>query len=1326
MVKYIANLPLFAISASFVGDEANDSFALRESFFSNVVEPEINNIYDRLTTGFHRELQQAGIAADVILSPRFAYRNLWNEADPDNMAVMTSEDDPTTPGQRNYTINTALALSILIVYSDEDMLINVPAVIYRSLLGALKNTAYYDDEVFEQLFKVIDHKVKDESSSNYILYRKDHKISSSHPVPVLQVQSDVFQCRRVLKIPKYQWDQRVVYSENHGDVFEWKGIGTCEWAYAVTENDDLVSRGKLMFAKNEGYQSEYMNMEPLGSSVEFINSDIVYKHGDRLQNLFSRLGESRRFDRTLPGVVALKLQDGFISPNSKGIMPDEDGIFGGLQLISDADMNILNTVVFVLQNALNGGAEPRIYYCLQAPVDLSDLHKLLIASVGNVLVICVDRGNDEHTLFLHSDDVISMLSSFKNKVQLVFLYNKTYINEKEQEALKEGTLVDLPLEILLEQMNVAKNEVTWLDFSTLDIKFSDESKEYLHVVLADHSGDSKLIDSFLNQYEKKAETRQNVLKDFRIFRDNQLNTKLQHELNSIRKELGTMTEDDADREEITARMDYLASALRGASGISETRYSAAVDWNAELNSITGLDKVKEHIRGLKSVFAAKYARAAVNADTKNVFTFEGNPGCGKTMVARYFAYSLKQDGLITAAEPFHDIKISDIVGVHIGEASQQTDEIFKSCSGSVIFIDEAYALLDESSYGRSAINAIVKNISSMSPDTVLILAGYPADIGRLLKKNRGLESRVVKRIAFDDYSCDELLAILKNNLNANCGLYYNSSEAEEIENTIRDFLLRVSSCGEHNTGRSLGNARFIENLIGKLEIAHAATLTEEDLKNRISSSQMFTDMGEEQSADPEEIARANKLRTITLEIVNETLKELDEELKQTGSANGSTRPTYYVSTTDDDTFERIIGNTNAKKMLKRQLDIFKNPQKYRFAPSGTRGILLTGDPGCGKTLLARAMAHEAGPNVAFMSANGTDFIKGYLGQGAEALGALFDEVETYEKCILFIDEIDAIGSTRNSGSANAIESQVLMKLLTCLDGFRRRESFLVIAATNVPETLDPALKRRLGTQVSVELPNAEERLALLKLNLADRGSEDSISAEQLKALADYETLGFSGDRISKCVTAAYFDSDGGPITFEHLEAAVQGVAIGHNGNTRLNDADKKRTAYHEVGHAALAHKFGMPVLKVSIIPNDNGALGYTLSPLTDPDSHSETRIDLENQICVLLGGRAAEELFSENSYASSGCSEDLRRATNIALNMVARYGMGSTLRVRAIDDPAVTQEADKVIEACYARTKVLLTENAVRIHELTARLVEKETISKEDVENILSRRTANV
>ena len=738
-----------------------------------------------------------------------SYRNLWNEADPDGLVSLTSEEDPDEPGQIRYQLSTVLAMSLLIVYSEDTIPDMIPAVMFNSLQEVLNGADYCRSFLNEDWFQVLTAAVNSEKTSGYILYRSGREISYSHPVPVLQVLSDAFQCCRVLKLPQYQWDQQAVYSSTRGDICEWMGIGPRDRAYAPG-GDDKDRRGEFILAKNENYQDEYLNKEPLGGSLTSIHQDLTFKHGDRLQNLFSRLQESRSFDGSLPGVIALKLQNGFFRPGaqSSSFMPDADGEFGQLQLISDEDAYNLNSVVFALQSALIKNMRMIPYYCLQGPVDITDLKKLLIASVGNVLVIYTDRGDSEYSMFLHSEPVVEMLSSFKNRVQYVFLYNEIPFDEKAEKSLREGNIVDMPLAVLLEQMNLAKNEVTWLDFSTLDIKFSDESREYLRVALCQHSGYNGLIESFLNQYEKKTESLNNVVKDFRLFRDNQLNTKLQHELNSIRRELGMMAEDDPEREEKTERMEYLVSALRGASVLSETKYSATVDWNAELENITGLDKVKEHIRGLKSVFAAKYARGAVNIGTKNVFTFEGNPGCGKTMVARYFAYSLKQDGLITAAEPFHDVKISDIVGVHIGEASAQTDEIFKRCAGSVIFIDEAYSLLDESSYGRSAINAIVKNISSMSPDTVLILADYPADIGRLLKKNRGLESRVVKRITFDDYSCADLLAILKNNLNTNCGLYYNSGEADEIEAAIRDFLLRVSSCGEHNTGRSIGNARL--------------------------------------------------------------------------------------------------------------------------------------------------------------------------------------------------------------------------------------------------------------------------------------------------------------------------------------------------------------------------------------------------------------------------------------------------------------------------------------------------------------------------------------
>lgn len=1326
MVKYIANIPIGFVHGAWTDNINNDIYASRGDFFSSDVEPEVELIYDRVMTYLDLELKKANIATVVKVFPTFSYRTLWNE---DEYTTFSVEDCPDEPNRRKFTVNTNLGMSAVIAYTREFELEKVHLVMINAISLAFDEceTKYISGYITQDLVDHLANLIADPNSSDYILYRNNFEVSHSHPVPILQVQTDAFQCRRVLKATKFQWTDRVEYTNKHGDNIEWMGIGPCNFAFTTDDKSFRVSQGKYMLAKTGEHQERYLKVPPSPSSWNKFVDDLNHKHGARLNNLFSRLQESRIFDKTLPGVVAMLLTDGFFSPEDRGsyIMPDDDGLFGGLQLISNHDSNALNSVIFSLHQALNADQMPKQYYCLQGAVELSDLKKLLIASVGNVLVIYGDYGDSEYRRFLNNERVIEMLTEFKCMVQYVFLYNFVRITDEVLEAYKNGEI--LPLDILLNKMDITEKEVTILDFSTLDIKFSDESKKFLLAKLRDYSGDIGLIESFVNQYEKKVESFSNVVKDFRIFRDNQLTNKLQHDLNTTRKELGSLAEDDEKREEIISRLDYLTSALKGANTFTETKYSAAVDWSEELENLTGLSKVKEHIRELKSVFAARYARNAVDTNSKNVFTFEGNPGCGKTMVARYFAYCLKQDGLISAEEPFYDINISDIVGVHIGEASANIDRIFKECAGSVIFIDEAYSLLDESSFGRSAINGIVKNISSMSSDTVLILAGYPMDISRLLKKNRGLESRVVKRIPFDDYSCRELLDILKNNLNANCGLYYNSREAKRIENAIRDFLLRASSCGEHNTGRTLGNARFIENLISKLEIAHASTLSEKELKNRIASLKMLKNMSEDQSDDPEaakELARANKLRTLTLKMVQEAIAKLDKELEQTGSANGSTRPTYYVPTGEKDTFDRVVGNKNAKALLKKQMDIFKHPDKYKYAPEGTRGILLTGDPGCGKTLLARAMAHEAGADVAFMSANSTDFIKGYLGQGAEALGELFAEVETYEKCILFIDEIDAIGAARGTSNSTG-ENQVLMKLLTCLDGFKRKKNFLVIAATNAPEILDPALRRRLGTQVSVELPNAEERLDILKLNLADRHSEGSISDEQLKRLADYECLGYSGDRISKCVTEAYFNSDGKPIKYETLEAALQSVITGFNGNATVSDAEKRITAYHEIGHAFLSHRFGMPVLKVSILPNDSGALGYALHAPSKPGVYSMTKADYENSICVSLGGRAAEELFSETRTPSSGCRDDLKHATKVALKMVTEYGMGSTLRVRETTDPDVQKEADKILENCYARTKEILNENAKIIHAITEKLVEKETLSKEDVETFLSGQLVN-
>ena len=1315
MVKYIPDISVGFICGKWEDNADADIDTSLKKFISETAEPEINQFCGRFNMTLDLNLKKYGYSTAVRVFPGFAYRSSWNAGK--DIFELTFETVSGDPPKRRCKLDTQLKMSLVIAYITEGALKYLHEIISIAFFEALKDfeTISFNIDNKDGFSEILHRSINDPNSSDYILYRCDHEKMPSNTAPVLHIQSDAFQCKRVPQAPDEDATISVSWSEKKDDNTEWLGIGTPLKAF-----DSVQARGKFILAKNESYQKSFLKGSPKESSWTNYWEDLNLRHGIKLYNLTCRLQESLMYDATVPGAVALSLNKSFETAklSTNVIYSDRET---KLKLISEEDRHNLNSVVFAVDHVFSQDGDPKQYYCLQKPIAASDLEKLLIASVGNVLVILGDYGSAEYNNFLYSKEVKALFAEYRYMVQYIFLCDPRNVVKVMEPNTYDPFISGNNTEVFLMNVGVDPKEAIILDFSKPDINFNDNSKNYLRTLLMGHSGNHELVERFIGQYGTESKSLSDIVAAFRSFRGEQLAVRLQHEINLIRRELGKMDSSDPARNGKISRLDYLTLAMRKTSGYA-SGYSAAKDWDEELTQLTGLNSVKTHIHELKSIIAARYARGAESFSAKNVFTFEGNPGCGKTMVARYFAYSLKQSGFVSSDDPFVDVKISSIVGQHIGEASKNVDELFENSAGSVIFIDEAYSLLDADQYGRSAINSIVKNISSMSPDTVLILAGYPSDISRLLKKNSGLESRVVRRIRFEDYSCAELLEILRNNLNTKCGLYYESSQADEIEKAVGEFLLRVSSCGEHCTGRTIGNARFIDNFVTRLELAHVETLSDEDLANRIDPSQLSKISDKEQLTErgAEKLALANKLRTVTLDMVKSAIAELDKEYEKTGSTIGSTRPTYYVPTTDKDTFERVIGNKNAKEALKKQIEIFRYPDKYKYAPEGTRGILLCGAPGCGKTMLARAVAHEAGADVAFMCASGTDFIKEYEGWGIAELGKLFDEVEAYEKCVLFIDEIDAIGMARGSRVNNDdLAHEALMKLLTCLDGFKRRKNFLIIAATNVPDSLDPALRRRLGTKVTVELPNPEERLQLLRLYLREFNSADSIPDDKLKFLADHATHGFSGDKISKCVTEAYFRSNGDPIELCTLENTIYDLSYGFNGNIRLNEADKKRTAYHESGHAVLAHSFGDPVLKATILPNDDGALGHILSAPSGADSHSMTKFDLENRICVLLGGRAAEELFSENKTPSFGCGGDLDSATNIAVDMAAKWGMGSTLRVRAHDDPDVLREADKIIGSCYEKAKDILSKHADIVHKFAAKLAEKEALTAEEISAVL-------
>lgn len=718
------------------------------------------------------------------------------------------------------------------------------------------------------------------------------------------------------------------------------------------------------------------------------------------------------------------------------------------------------------------------------------------------------------------------------------------------------------------------------------------------------------------------------------------------------------------------------------------------DWLKELDSHIGLANVKNQIHKLVYIMEYRDKRKCLkSAKSRMVFTFEGNPGCGKSSIARIFANCLMQAGIITNKPAFVKISVGELVGVHLGEAANTVNNMFKVHEGSLIFIDEAYALLDNDQYGRSAIAAIIDNISTMSPNTVLVFAGYPKDIQRLLKANPGFESRVTARIRFDNYSADELYEILIRNLETRYGYIFHEEDKERIKNDICEFILEASSCNASDAGKSIGNARFIDNLMFEIDCRQAA----------------YCKHLESTNAGPLD---TNQLQQISYEtVISPLLKELREILKTDGNVLGSKRPLYFQHLTDEDTFDNIVGNTEAKQQL---CDVLRNPQIK------SRGILLTGAPGCGKTSLAKAFAHES--KSAFFALGASDLLRGYTGQSKEAAEELFAALDEYTNCTLFLDEIDLIGS-REKDQANT-DREILNVLLNHLGGINsnRKNNLFVIAATNCPDNIDPALRRRLGLQVIVTLPEYAERLELLNRCLAKSRElmSVSVSADKLQQAAN-ELQGESYDTIVQIVKSAerFALRNTQPLLDDEvLNAAIDYQLMGNISSIKLRSEENKHIAIHELGHAALSIKNGNNPANVyvSIVPRASGALGVTK---TIPDSiqHLYTRADIEKQITQALAGRAAEEVFYGSDGISTGCADDLQKANELCLHAILYTS--SHLRLRDTTDTAVQSEQEELLKIYYAKAKSAIEELKDKFEQCVTILVQKSVMSGSDIQNIL-------
>lgn len=425
---------------------------------------------------------------------------------------------------------------------------------------------------------------------------------------------------------------------------------------------------------------------------------------------------------------------------------------------------------------------------------------------------------------------------------------------------------------------------------------------------------------------------------------------------------------------------------------------------------------------------------------------------------------------------------------------------------------------------------------------------------------------------------------------------------------------------------------------------------------------------------------------------------------------GKSKAKVYVEKDTKTSFHDVAGVEEAKEELMEIVNFLKQPKNYgRLGARIPKGVLLVGPPGTGKTLLARAVAGEAG--VTFFSISGAEFVEMFVGVGAARVRDLFDQASKTAPCIIFIDELDALGRARGMGSYGGHDEkeQTLNQLLTELDGFDPQQGIVIIAATNRPEILDPALLRagRFDRQVLVDRPDKAGRLAILKVHLQKVKLATDINPEQIAAL----TPGFSGADLANIVNEAALLAtrrNADAITMEDFNNAIERVIAGlEKRNRLLNPQERKIVAHHEMGHAlvALALPGSDPVHKISIIPRGIGALGYTIQRPTE-DRYLMSRAELENKMAVLLGGRAAEILvFNE---VTTGAADDLDKATDIARNMVTRYGMSDTLGQMAYEErqqSLLGERPGAVYERHYSEETAREIDCAVR--ELTQAAREK-------------------
>ena len=469
-------------------------------------------------------------------------------------------------------------------------------------------------------------------------------------------------------------------------------------------------------------------------------------------------------------------------------------------------------------------------------------------------------------------------------------------------------------------------------------------------------------------------------------------------------------------------------------------------------------------------------------------------------------------------------------------------------------------------------------------------------------------------------------------------------------------------------------------------------------------------------------------------------------MKKAGGKNamsfgmGKSSAKIYVKSSDGIKFSDVAGEDEAKENLTEIVDYLHNPDKYKkIGASMPKGLLLVGPPGTGKTMLAKAVAGEA--NVPFFSMSGSEFVEMFVGMGASKVRDLFQQAKEKAPCIVFIDEIDAIGKKRDGQiGGNDEREQTLNQLLTEMDGFEGNTGVIILAATNRPETLDPALLRpgRFDRRVPVELPDLKGREEIIRVHAKKIRVGDNVDYSKIARMAS----GASGAELANIVNEAALRAvrdNREYATQEDLEESIEVVIAGYQKkNAILTDKEKRIVAYHEVGHALVAAKQtnSAPVQKITIIPRTSGALGYTMQ-VEEGNHYLMTKDELENKIATLTGGRAAEEIVF--SCVTTGASNDIEQATKLARSMITRYGMSKDFDMVAMEtqtnqylggDTSLTCSAEtqtmidqKVVELVrkqHEKAAQILLENREKLDEISQYLYQKETITGEEFMQILN------